>query len=94
MPDSRGFQGPHPSRSWREKSPSFGGREVAQGCGSTGEGLEWPQGAYLWGVCGKLLEVQSRKGEPKGAEASFFTHFCPQHLLLEEMDELGNWPPE
>lgn len=64
------------------------------GCGDMGEGLEWPQDAYLLGGRGTVLGVQSRKGEPKGAEGFFFTHFCPQHLLLEEMDEMGNWPPE
>jgi hypothetical protein len=24
---------------------------------------------------------------------SSLTHVCSQHLLLEEMDEMGNWPP-
>lgn len=46
----------------------------------------------LWGG-GEGLE--KGEGQRCGGEVGIpsFTHVCPQHLLLEEMDEMGNWPP-
>lgn len=50
-----------------------------------GESLEKAAGV-VWGRAdGKVLECR--------AGNSFFARVCPQHLLLEEMDDMGNWPP-
>lgn len=64
---------------------------VGSGLVNLGSAFGW-WGKFGKGGRGELREVD---GKVPNAEQgiSFFARVCPQHLLLEEMDEMGNWPP-
>lgn len=79
-----------------------GRKEAAPGwwawasCGPLGAASErWSWGTYLWG-CRWDVQGGTEQGEesPKTPSPQLSPTCYPQHLLLEEMDEMGNWPPE
>lgn len=55
-------------------------------------GQLWGGGESLGEVAGGDLGADRRFWNAEQGLSSF-PPVCPQHLLLEEMDEMGNWPP-
>ncbi|XP_036908670.1 gametogenetin-binding protein 1-like isoform X1 [Sturnira hondurensis] len=78
-----------------EISPEEAGIVDHQGHQADGEGSHHPACGECWGPGREALRqlkhhprLERRVQSPPGVV------YSPEHLLLEEMDEMGNWPPE
>lgn len=71
-------------------------RPQGGGSGLVGWASCWPLGAALESGLGVLVSGGAEEEEESSeTPRPPLSPTCnPQHLLLEEMDEMGNWPPE
>ena len=80
--EGSGHPGLLPTRPQGGRAPGGGLRNVALGCSS------------LEAQVGRSGGTEQGEESPETPRPPHSPTCDPQHLLLEEMDEMGNWPPE
>ncbi|XP_045691026.1 gametogenetin-binding protein 1-like isoform X2 [Phyllostomus hastatus] len=78
-----------------EISPEEAGIVDDQGHQADGEGSHHPAFGECWGPGREALrQLKHHPRLERGVRSPPSVVYSTEHLLLEEMDEMGNWPPE